>query len=629
SPTGLRVHPGKTLALVGGEINLAGGILTAPAGQLELGSVGSGLVNLQAIPQGWQFTYEGMSTFQNISLTKAALLDSTGNGGGTIRLQGKRVDLTGNSLVFSQNNSAQTLGRIQVNASEAFTIAENGAKNRTRLWSETGGRGQGVDIVVNAPQVSIRGAGVIGTWANNLGKAGTINIQASQSVQLESLIGASQIASTSYNTANAGDIFVTSPSVRLLNGGLISSATFGRGAAGNVTVHAADQVEVSGVYAPLALRSGIGPVSFAPGPTGDAIISTRKLTVADGGQVGTFALAGGSAGNVTIHASESVEVKGQAILPGAAEPLWSRISAAVLLANQADNNVRSTLPSQPSGTSGNVMIQTPFLNIHHDARVTAENYGTGKAGMIDIQSNIVRLSDRGQISAATASGGGGDIDLRLQDLLQMRYGSFIAANAGGSGNGGNISIYAPVILGLENSDIIANAFKGRGGNIDITTQSVIGLKFRNTLTPRTDLTNDITASSAYNVNGTVQIHNIGIDPNSGFGILPTEVVDSSQQIANSCQTKQGSRFIATGRGGITISPSHAVMTPHTWQDLRASHPTSNSDFDRPLKTLQASTLPEPAKLVEATTWQRNPHTGEMELGTGYSMPAQTIASCSG
>jgi large exoprotein involved in heme utilization and adhesion len=36
---------------------------------------------------------------------------------------------------------------------------------------------------------------------------------------------------------------------------------------------------------------------------------------------------------------------------------------------------------------------------------------------------------------------------------------------GEPGNGGNITINAPVIAGFENSDIIANAVQGNGGNI--------------------------------------------------------------------------------------------------------------------------------------------------------------------
>jgi filamentous hemagglutinin family protein len=46
-PVGLAVQPGQTLALIGGNVNLVAGWLTAPQGRIELGSVGS---NAEATP---------------------------------------------------------------------------------------------------------------------------------------------------------------------------------------------------------------------------------------------------------------------------------------------------------------------------------------------------------------------------------------------------------------------------------------------------------------------------------------------------------------------------------------------------------------------------------------------------
>jgi large exoprotein involved in heme utilization and adhesion len=69
----------------------------------------------------------------------------------------------------------------------------------------------------------------------------------------------------------------------------------------------------------------------------------------------------------------------------------------------------------------------------------------------------------------------------------------------------------------EDSNIIANAFKGRGGNINITTQGLFGIEFHPRLTPQSD----ITASSEFGINGTVQINTPGIDPNRGLAQLPT------------------------------------------------------------------------------------------------------------
>lgn len=144
--------------------------------------------------------------------------------------------------------------------------------------------------------------------------------------------------------------------------------------------------------------------------------------------------------------------------------------------------------------------------------------------------------------------------------MLIRDRSQITATAGGSGDGGNININAPIVAGLENSDIIANAVKGRGGNIQIATQGIIGLQY----CPQITAENDITASSEFGVSGTVQINHVGVDPNSGLLQLPTNVTDPSQQIASGCSTNQGSRFVATGRGGIPQNPSQDVTSDRTW-----------------------------------------------------------------
>ncbi len=134
----------------------------------------------------------------------------------------------------------------------------------------------------------------------------------------------------------------------------------------------------------------------------------------------------------------------------------------------------------------------------------------------------------------------------------------------------------------------------------------IGIEFRNTPTPRTDLTNDITARSQFSVNGTVQINHIGVDPNAGLVNLPVELTDPRQQIAQGCGANQGSSFVVTGRGGMIDNPIAQVVNYHPWADLRSLTP------DRHPVTPMPSPLMTAQPLVEATGWRRNPN-GELEL----------------
>ena len=62
-------------------------------------------------------------------------------------------------------------------------------------------------------------------------------------------------------------------------------------------------------------------------------------------------------------------------------------------------------------------------------------------------------------------------------------------------------------MGLENSDIKANAFRGNGGNIEITAERIFGIESRASLTPDSD----ITADSQLGIDGTVTINAPDLD----------------------------------------------------------------------------------------------------------------------
>ena len=141
-----------------------------------------------------------------------------------------------------------------------------------------------------------------------------------------------------------------------------------------------------------------------------------------------------------------------------------------------------------------------------------------------------------------------------------------------------------------------------GGNIQIATQGIFGLKYSDQLTPESD----ITASSQFGVNGTVDINNFGVDPSSGLVELSVELTDPSQQIATGCSNNTGSTFVATGRGGIPQNPTQEIRSDvydglrlRTWSDLR--------DISAYRKTGEVTVqIPEsPEVLVQATGWRRN------------------------
>ncbi|WP_442937268.1 two-partner secretion domain-containing protein [Nostoc sp.] len=609
TPTGLEVQPGQTLALIGGNISLTGGTLTAEQGQVAIASVGGGRVDLTASSQGWDFDYSGVSSFRDIQLSQQSMLDASGIGSGRIQVQGANISLKDGSTLLIESFGLQPGGGIQVRATESFQI--QGSTPDGSIASGLGtillGASEGGTIMIESPRLSLQQGGWIYSDTYSTGSSGMITVKAIDSMEVNGLspqtFGSSGIYSHTYGSGSAGAIALSTRYLTLVDGGTINSTTFDRGNAGNVTLNVDGTLSVMGVEPTFLQPSNISSGTIGTGNAGNLTLNTRHLIIQGGARISSSTLARGNAGSAIVNATESVEVQGKG--PSTLSP--STIESAATIVDPALQQ-RFNLPLAPSGTSGNVIINTPQLSITDGALVSVSNQGVGNAGDLLVNADAIRLDRQGGITASTQSGEGGNINLQANSLI-LRHNSTITATASGTGNGGNLTINSPIILGLENSDIIANAFQGKGGNIDITSQGIFGLKYRPQLTRE----NDITASSQFGVSGTVQINTIGVDPNSGLVELPTNVTDSSQQIASGCSANQGSRFVATGRGGVPPNPNQQVRSDvydglhlRTWSDIR------NLTAYRKTQKVQAQIPPTPEVLIQATSWRRNAQ-GKIEL----------------
>ncbi|MBW4550237.1 MAG: hypothetical protein KME35_03870 [Aphanocapsa sp. GSE-SYN-MK-11-07L] len=77
--------------------------------------------------------------------------------------------------------------------------------------------------------------------------------------------------------------------------------------------------------------------------------------------------------------------------------------------------------------------------------------------------------NNGNLTAATASGDGGNINIDATSLLLLKNQSNLTASAKGEGQGGNLTINSPVLALINGSNISANAEQNAGGRINITT----------------------------------------------------------------------------------------------------------------------------------------------------------------
>lgn len=649
SLAGLRVAPGRTLALVGGDIEIEGGIVSAPSGRVEIGSVGSGQVGIRSTTQGFALDYTTAPVLKDIQMSQRSLVDvgwllDQTRSAGSLQVQGNNIRLSDGSVVLSQNRGVLPGGDLTVRSTGLLELLGTNAAETisSGIISETSGLGSNSNVNVTATGLRMQNGGLIQSRTFSPAPGGAINVNAIGFIEMNGLspqtnvfnsIGATSFftslavspSAPPVTTGAAGNITVSTRQLSMRDGSTMASLSFGDASGGNLVVNA-ETTEIFGraVNTPIEnMPTSLLGVSYRRGNSGTISLNTRTLDMREGGTISTTNLGSGNSGTVTINASESIQLSSQFLTDG-----WlSNISSTL---GSGDDNRQLLNPDKiVKGNAGGITINAPSLQIDQ-AAISVGNYGIGAAGTLTIDVNSVRLVNGAAISATTLSGEGGNIKVQAQTLvLQNR--SRILTEAGATdglppdmirveatGNGGNITIAAPLIVGVGNSDIIANAVQGRGGNIQITTQGVFGLEFRDLLEPEKSPTNDITASSQSSANGTVQITTLGVDPNSGLVQLATDLSDSSQNIAQGCAAVQDSTFIVSGRGGIPINPSQNLShSSRVWSDLRAVSTVKSIS--------QSPELTQP--LVEATNWQRNARTGKVELIAGNRLPSTSIATC--
>ncbi|MDZ8228168.1 filamentous hemagglutinin N-terminal domain-containing protein [Nostoc sp. ChiVER01] len=591
-----------------------------------------------------------------------------------------------NGVVFSDVGDASAQGKDTFAKGGSIDITTDSLfmTNGGQLAARTFGAGKAGNINISSDRLLAENKSAIAANTYGTGDAGNITIASG----MMNVLNGSAIAANTLGTGNAGNITIETDTMTVLDS-QVGSSVFGKGFAGNLTIRAANSVEVSGkiksssnIENPAGLFAQVN--TEGEGRGGNLTIETKRLSVSHGGKVQVATFGQGDAGNLTIHASEvevfdtpvdnlfatginagveidadetkipprgnggdltiesdRLSVRGGAVVSvgtagvGNAGKLQIHASKSVEVVGKSPNGnfnsqISAAVTPEGTGSGGSLKIETEQMSVRDGGEVTVSSTGSGTAGNLDIRASSLRLDNQGAIAAITRSGNGGNITLKLQDLLLLRNGSQISTTAGSSefgGDGGNITINSPFIVAVsnENSDISANAFTGIGGRVDITTNGIYGILPQKSPTENSD----ITASSELGVSGEVTINSPDTDPSRGLIQLPSNLIDASQQIAQGCTPRRGqnaSSFIATGRGGLPQSPNEplqgrAVITG--WVDLPAQT-TAITD-----KSSTATMTKSSDEIVEAQGWIVDGNGDIMLVAqSGQSSSIPSTMSCS-
>ncbi|MEG4508311.1 filamentous hemagglutinin N-terminal domain-containing protein [Microcoleus sp. F6_B4] len=663
--SGLAVQPGQTLALVGGDIELNQGTLTASTGQILLGSVASpGMVGLGATPFGLSLNYDSISNFGNIEMTNGSVINTSGLGGGKVEIRGGNVSLN-NGRIY-----ALTLGNIDGRGID-INAQNFRAQGGTTISTLTAGNGAGGAIDIRATDsVEMRGIGldsyrVFGgnyvisgsfdpfdpqilliTGTNSTGAAGNIAIDTGKLL----IDNGTAFTSTTLGAGNAGNITIRAGVLDLVGSGINSgtlagstgrggnitfegerltvrdnsallSLTRGEGGSGNINIKASESVEVLRTPAGSPVASLIGSTaSGVNGQAGDINIDTKRLIISQGGGIslssGTVVgnqllnTTGGQGGNLTVRATESVTVEG--------------ISG--VLANGSRNPSFICADANTANRGGSINISTPVLTLRGGGVISTASLGQGDAGSITIDAGRVEVIGNGgqgefnsqiQTSVGIASdiidpnatANGGSLNLNVGQLI-LRNGGTLNLQTLGSGRAGNINVKADSISLDNQSSIDGRTASGPGANINLEARDV-------QLRRGSRITTDASISDGGNIN-------IKSD------ILVTLPKENSDITANA-------RSAAGGRVNINV-PNVFGFTSVTREQVRATLGLTDAQFaalqvsptslipTSDIAAISQSSGPALQGTVTFSSSGVNPAQGLVELPQNVVNPAALIAA---
>ncbi|MBK1987629.1 filamentous hemagglutinin N-terminal domain-containing protein [Sphaerospermopsis aphanizomenoides BCCUSP55] len=538
-----------------------------------------------------------------------------------------------NSRIESDTKGDKPAGNVTITSPDIVTF------NNSKIISNTSSKGTAGNILIDANKLNLTDTSEISASTIAEGKAGDITLNASK-MNLAGIVG---IFAETQGQAPAGTLqlnpYENQPDldITLFPNSIISASTTAQGKGGDLIITAPENINIAG-------QGKLAVESTGSGDAGNIFITTQNFNITDGVKISASTSNQGKGGNINLKANTLTATNGAQFLTttsGSAQAgnINLNIKDNITL-DGTNTGLFANTEIGSTGKSGSITIDPQTFIISNGAGIGVNSQGSGEGGDIYLQAGLLTLNNQAFISAETASNQGGNIKLTINDLLLMRNNSRITATAGtaqAGGNGGNITINAPFIVAFpnENSDITANAFEGNGGNINITTNALFGIEFRPQQTQRSD----ITASSQFGVDGNVQINRPDVDPTQGLVELPTNLVDPSKQIDNSCKpgsTQSQSYFVATGRGGLPLSPTQPLQDTSTlaqWVTPRTSSQNSAPVENQPQASTVTATSPvSPPSIVEASGWVVDAN-GKIYLVAQApqvtpSSPGQTSASCS-
>lgn len=507
STAGLQVRSGNSLILAGGDVRMDGGKILAPGGRVELAALAGGeTVGLNASGNNVSLNVPVQVVRSDISLTNSADVNVRAGGGGSIAVNARNLNMTEGSKLragIAEGFGAPdaVAGNIDVNAAGAISFdgidnidIPSGTYNLVR----GGGIGQGGDINITAESISLTNGGLIKASTFGDGNAGNVNLRISNSISFDG--GNGENSSGVYSrvedyraVGNAGNINISTGSLSVTNGAVITASTEGRGNGGNLDIYVRNDTVLDGLGALQEIILPSGPLQFQQssglfssvkltgvGEGGNIRVTTRSLSIANGGVIVTRTEGQGRAGNIAVNAADFVTVDG----------VGSDNSSSALLA-----------PTEPGagGRGGDITVNTNFFRVSNAAVVNSQTQNEYDGGNIAINANVFEATGGGQAIATTRSSGqAGNLTVNAADRIILSgsdrnfsdraslfntnivgnnegaaSGLFASTGKDSTGAGGNLNVKTGQLIVRDSAQVSVSADgRGAAGNLKIAADSI-------------------------------------------------------------------------------------------------------------------------------------------------------------
>ena len=391
---------------------------------------------------------------------------STGNGG-NIDIQTHQLQLLHGSAITCDVHGPGHGGNVSVTGDSIVLDGMFSPSFFAGIGARTDSGGNAGNVQLTTGTLDIRNGTIVSTVSAGPGHAGNTTVSAS-AINIDGHgMTSGIIADTTTGGGDGGDVTVTTGSLEISNGGRISSATGGTGNGGSVAITATDSIHLDGEEGILFTGIGVPPLAAATGKGGDLVINTASLEIVNGARILAGTQGAGDGGNINVTATDI-------LLDGGDATFFTGIEA----------------QTSGDGKAGGITLNTSSLRMVNGSQIDVDTSGPGAGGNIDITAGSIEIRTASAISAGSdGQGQGGRITLAADSILvdglradgSLGFAGIFAGNffgVQGNARAGDIAIQpgnsGELSLQLLNGAQISASTKGAsdGGSVSIDATDV-------------------------------------------------------------------------------------------------------------------------------------------------------------